>query len=160
MTFRIKNYSTRKLPAMNLKTLITLGFLAMLALLLAIGGYAYYTVHRLDLSSRNVLKDNFYSVQLGQQMLQALDQVEAAPNAPNAPAGLPRFRQSLTREAGNITEAGEKEVVDSLTQNQADFQRLLDAGATAEARAPKLALLRQQTYRMVALNTAALTRKN
>ena len=142
---------------MNLKTLITLGFLAMLALLLAIGGYAYYTLHRLDLSSRNVLKDNFYSVQLGQQMLQALDQVEAAPNAP---AGLPRFRQSLTREAGNITEPGEKEVVDSLTQNQADFQGLLDAGATTEARAPKLALLRQQTYRMVALNTAALTRKN
>ena len=45
---------------MNLKTLITIGFLAMLALLLAIGGYAYYTLHRLDLSSRNVLKDNFY----------------------------------------------------------------------------------------------------
>ena len=142
---------------MNLKTLITLGFLAMLGLLLAIGGYAYYTVHQLDLSSRNVLKDNFYSVQLGQQMLQSLDQVAAAPAAPN---GLPRFRESLTREAGNITETGEKEVVDSLTQNQADFQRLLDAGAPAEARAPKLTLLRQQTYRMVALNTAALTRKN
>ena len=62
MTFRIKNYSTRKLSAVNLKTLITLGFLAMLALLLAIGGYAYYSVNRLDHSSRNVLKDNFYSV--------------------------------------------------------------------------------------------------
>ena len=140
---------------MNLKTLITLGFLAMLALLLAIGGYAYYTVHRLDRSSRNVLQENFYSVELGQQMLHALDQMEAAPAA-----GLPRFRQSLTREAGNITEAGERELVDSLTQNQADFQRLLDAGVPAAERAPKLGLLRAQTYRMVGLNTAALTRKN
>ena len=142
---------------MNLKTLITLGFMAMLALLLAIGGYAYYTVHGLDRNSRNVLKDNFYSVELGQQMQHALDQMETDPNAAG---GLPRFRRSLTREAGNITEVGEKEVVDSLTQNQADFQRLLDAGVPAVARAPTLELLRQQTYRMVALNTAALTRKN
>ena len=157
MTFQIINIPPISIPAVNLKTLITLGFLAMLALLLAIGGYAYYSVDRLDGSSRNVLKDNFYSVELGQQMLQALDQTETLPNAA---AGLLRFRQNLTREAGNITEPGEKEVVDSLIQNQADFQGLLDAGATAEARAPKLQLLRQQTYRMVALNTNALTRKN
>ena len=142
---------------MKLKTLITLGFVAMLALLLAIGGYAFYTLNRLDRSSRNVLKENFYSVELGQQMQRALDQMETDPNAAT---GLPRFRQSLTREAGNITEKGEKELVDSLTQHQADFQRLLDAGAPPAARAPTLALLRQQTYRMVALNTAALTRKN
>ena len=140
---------------MNVKTLITLGFLAMLTLLLAMGGYAFYTVQGLERSSRNVLQENFYSVELGQQMLQALDQMESA-----AEVGLPRFRQSLTREAGNITEVGERELVDSLTQNQADFQRLLDAGAPAAARTPKLDLLRQQTYRMVALNTAALTRKN
>lgn len=142
---------------MNLKTLITLGFVAMLALLLGLGGYAYYTVQRLDRNSRNVLKDNFYSVELGQQMLRALDRMEIDPNSAG---GLARFRQSLTREAGNITEAGEREVVDSLTQNQADFQRLLDAGAPPAGRAPTLELLRQQTYRMVALNTAALTRKN
>ena len=142
---------------MKLKTLITLGFVAMLALLLAIGGYAFYTLNRLDRSSRNVLKENFYSVELGQQMQRALDQMETDPNAAT---GLPRFRQSLTREAGNITEKGEKELVDSLTQHQADFQRLLDAGAPPAARAPTLELLRRQTYRMVALNTAALTRKN
>ncbi len=142
---------------MNLKTKITLGFVAMLALLLSLGGYAFYTVQRLDRSSRNVLKDNFYSVELGQQMLRALDRMALDPGAAQ---GLPQFRRSLTREAGNITEAGERELVDSLTQSQADFQRLLDAGAPAAGRAPLLATLRGQTYRMVALNTAALTRKN
>jgi NtrC-family two-component system sensor histidine kinase KinB len=104
-----------------------------------------------------VLKDNFYSVELGQQMLRALDRME---DDPGAAQGLPQFRQSLTREAGNITEVGEREVVDSLTQSQADFQRLLDAGTPAAGRAPTLTLLRQQTYRMMGLNTAALTRKN
>jgi NtrC-family two-component system sensor histidine kinase KinB len=142
---------------MNLKTKITLGFVAMLALLLGLGGYAYYTVQRLDRSSRNVLKDNFYSVELGQQMLRALDRMETDPNAPQ---GQPQFRLSLTREAGNITEVGERELVDSLTQSQADFQRQLDAGASAASRAATIEVLRGQTYRMVALNTAALTRKN
>jgi NtrC-family two-component system sensor histidine kinase KinB len=142
---------------MTLKTKITLGFVAMLALLLSLGGYAYYTVQRLDRSSRNILKDNFYSVELGQQMLRALDRMEADPGAAQ---GLPQFRRSLTREAGNITEVGEREVVDSLTQSQADFQHLLDAGTLAAGRAPILEVLRRQTYRMVALNTAALTRKN
>ena len=142
---------------MNLKTLITLGFVAMLVLLLGLGGYAYYTVQRLDARSRDVLKENFYSVELGQQMQRALDQMETVPNASGA---LPHFRQSLVREAGNITEPGEKELVDSLIQNQADFQRLLDAGAAPAARAHTLELLRQQTYRMVGLNTAALYRKN
>ena len=142
---------------MNLKTKITLGFVAMLTLLLGLGGYAFYTVQRLDRSSRNVLKDNFYSVELGQQMLRALDRMETAPNVAQA---LPQFRQSLTREAGNITEVGERELVDSLTQSQADFQRLLDAGAPAAGRAATLEVLRGQTYRMVALNTQALTRKN
>ena len=63
---------------MNLKTLITLGFVAMLALLLGLGGYAYYTVQRLDYRSRSILADNFYSVQLGEGMLQALDQPDTA----------------------------------------------------------------------------------
>ncbi|WP_046246067.1 ATP-binding protein [Hymenobacter terrenus] len=142
---------------MNLKTKITLGFAAMLLLLLSIGGYAFYTMQRLESSLRNVLKDNLYSVALGQQMLQALDQMETEPNAPS---GLLRFRRSLTREAGNITEAGERELVDSLTQTQADFQHLLDAGQPAASRQPKLELLRRQTYRIMTINTAALTRKN
>ena len=37
---------------------------------------------------------------------------------------------------------------------------MFDAGAAGSQLAPKLELLRQQTYRMVTLNTAALTRKN
>lgn len=74
---------------MNLKTKITLGFAAMLLLLLGLGGYAFYTVQRLDRSSRNVLKDNFYSVELGQQMQRALDRMETDPGAPQ---GLPQFR--------------------------------------------------------------------
>ena len=143
---------------MSLKTKITLGFAAMLLLLLLLGGYAYYTVRQLEQASRHVLQDNFYSVELGQHMLQALDQAQADPAAPG---GLPVFRQNLTREAGNITEPGEQELVDSLMQGLAAYQRQLDAHAPlANGSLPPPAHLRRQTYRMVALNTAALTRKD
>jgi NtrC-family two-component system sensor histidine kinase KinB len=140
---------------MTLKTKITLGFVAMLGLLLSIGGYAFYTVRQLDISSRNILKANFYSIDLGQQMLRGLD---ALAQGPASPAGMRLFSQGLTREAGNITEPGEREVVDSLTQGLASYNQALsrDGQALPAAWQP----LRAQTLRMMALNTKALMRKN
>ncbi|OUJ72308.1 ATP-binding protein [Hymenobacter crusticola] len=165
---------------MNLKNKITLGFLAVLAMLIGVSAYALYSVKRLERSSSMVLQDNFYSVQLGQQMFAALDALApleqqrylggTAPPEYTASLqnGLQRFRQSLTREAGNITEVGERQVVDSLTRLFADYQLLLDPqSANAPTSAfylqqilPRHQLLRAQTARMVQLNMQALMRKN
>jgi len=134
---------------MNIKSKITVGFLALLGLLIILGSYAHYTVQQLDTRSSAVLQDNFYSVQLGQDMLVALDQAEAQPTSP---AGLPRFHQLLSREAGNITEPGERPVVDSLTHTLAQFQPTNDAAGFAR--------LRQLTHRMVQLNMQAVARKD
>jgi NtrC-family two-component system sensor histidine kinase KinB len=142
---------------MNLKTKITLGYVALLALLLALGGYAYYSVHRLEAASRNILQANFYSVELGQRMLRALDRIE---QAPADSGGLASFRRSLTREAGNITEAGERRVVDELTQTLASYQTRLDERAPADAQRAVIYQLRDQTQRMMSLNTQALVQKN
>lgn len=139
---------------MTLKTKITLGFVAMLGLLAAIGGYAHYTVGLMDRSSRLVLRANFHSVEYGQQMLRALEQMEDRPAA-----GLEAFQRTLTREAGNITEPGEQQLVDSLTQTLAEYQRLLTAGPVP-AQLTKIEQLRGQTHRMIELNVRALTAKN
>ncbi len=132
---------------MNLKTKITLAFVTMLLLLLGVSAFTLYSLNQLDRTARNVLQDNFYSVELGQQMLRALDRMTAAP-----PAGLPQFREALTREAGNITEPGERELVDSMTRQLARYEQAPGAAPATE--------LRQLTYRMIDLNTQALTRKN
>jgi NtrC-family two-component system sensor histidine kinase KinB len=134
---------------MSIKSSITIGLLAMLALLVGGGSYAYYTVQRLERSTRTILQDNFYSVQLGQGMLQALDQVDVAPTAP---AGIAQFGAQLAREAGNVTERGERPLVDSLTRELALYRQ--------QPSPVGLAQLRHQTHRMVALNMQALTRKN
>ncbi|GGF22723.1 HAMP domain-containing sensor histidine kinase [Hymenobacter cavernae] len=165
---------------MNLKTKITLGFLAVLALLIGVSAYALYSVKHLERSSSMVLQDNFYSVQLGQQMFAALDALArleqqrylggAAPAEYTASLqrGLQQFRQSLTREAGNITEAGEQQLVDSLTRTFADYQLLLDPQSKSAPTAsfyleqilPRHQMLRAQTARMIHVNMNALTRKN
>ena len=134
---------------MNLKTKITTGFLALLMLVLVLSGYAYYSVQRLETSSRNILKANFYSVELGQQMLQVLDHLQTQPADAD---GLGRFQRGLTSEAGNITEPGERELVDSLTAAFAGYRRLPTATGLSE--------LRACTHRMMRMNTAAMTRKN
>ena len=134
---------------MNIKSKITMGFLALLGLLIILGSYAHYTVQQLDGRSRAVLRDNFYSVQLGQDMLVALDQAEARPTPPN---GLTRFHYLLNQEAGNVTEPGEQPVVDSLARSLAQFSLANDAAG--------LARLRQLTHRMVQLNMQAVSRKD
>ena len=121
----------------------------MMGLLLGIAFYAFATLGRLDRANRAVLQDNFYSAQLGQGMLQALDGLAAQPTATLA---LGRFRQLLGREASNVTEPGERLLVDSLTQTLATYPGPQVAATQAQ--------LRQLTHRMVTLNMTALARKN
>ena len=121
----------------------------MLGLLLGIAFYASITLSRLDRANRAVLQDNFYSVQLGQEMLQALDGLTADPAA--APA-LGHLHSLLAREAANITEPGERRLVDSLTQVLSAYPG--PGAAASQAR------LRQLTHRVVGLNLTALARKN
>lgn len=140
---------------MNLKTKITLGFLAMLLLLLSIGGYAYYSLRQLDRASRGVLKANLYSVDLGQRMLRGLDQL--GQRTPTDTTGTAQFAAGLREEARNITEAGEQQLVDEL---QRQFQALVQQQAPAGTPlAGSVATLRGLTHQMMDMNTQALTHK-
>ncbi|GGG29174.1 HAMP domain-containing sensor histidine kinase [Hymenobacter glacieicola] len=145
---------------MNLKTKITLALLTMLLLLLGVSAFTLYSLNRLDRSARNVLQDNLYSVELGQQMLRALDRLQAQ-EAPLDTQAKHRFEQLLAREAGNVTEPGEQQVVDSLFSELTATERYLASDTTApQLWNAHMGQLRQLTYRMVNLNTQALTRKN
>jgi PAS domain S-box-containing protein len=149
---------------MNLKTKITLGFLAMLLLVLSIGGYAYYSLRQLDRSARAGLKANLYSVDLGLQMLRSLDQLARQPLTDTT--GTARFLAALREEDRNVTEPGEQLAVDELWKLTAQLQRrqqqalLAPAGAqSAAAGVEEPFKLGELTYRMMALNTDALNRK-
>ena len=137
---------------MSYRLKITLGFLAMLLLMIGIGGYSLYTVGQLSQAGRGALQANVYSIELGARMHRALEAMEQR-GATDAPARA-AFRQELTREAGNITEPGEREVVDTLTQTLARLDQRAQADSVAGL---TVRALRGQTQRMIALNTVALS---
>ncbi len=150
---------------MSFQAKITTGFLLMLALLLAIGGYALFIVNQLNRNARTTLQANVYSVELGQRMLRALDIIDHNTlDAPEAQTALTAFRRELTREAGNITEPGESALVDSLTQALARLDQYAHAGGQ-EGGGPDVAPaglldgLRGQTQRMMSLNVTGMSQK-
>jgi NtrC-family two-component system sensor histidine kinase KinB len=150
---------------MNLKTKITAGFLAMLLLVLSIGGYAYYSLRQLDRSSRDVLKANLYSVELGQRMLKSLDLLARQPLADTA--GTAAFVAALAAEARNVTEPGEQQVVNELQRltQQLRQRQQQTLGAVAAGQPSPLGITAEPyalgglTYQMMALNIDALNRK-
>ncbi|MBX0289598.1 PAS domain-containing protein [Hymenobacter sp. HSC-4F20] len=141
---------------MSLKLKIRLSILVMLTLLLGLGGYTLLTVQQLSVGTRSVQRANFRSVEYGEQMLRALEQLQ---DQPTAQAPLVQLRRALTREAANITEAGELELVDTLTQQVAEYQRLVDDRAPAPQQLVKLHQLRAETHRMMQLNAASFNQQ-
>ncbi|MBC6699432.1 sensor histidine kinase [Hymenobacter puniceus] len=142
---------------MSLKLKIRLSILALLALLLSVGGVAFYSLQQLEGGARGIQQANFRSVEYGAQMLQALAQLQ---EQPTAAAPLQQLRRALTREATNITEPGELELVDTLTQRLSDYQRLVDDHAPAATQQQTLRELRAGTHRMMALNATSFNRQN
>lgn len=150
---------------MSYRTIITLGFLTMLLLLVGIGGYALYTVDALGRSGSATLQANSYSLALGGRMLAALEDMDGLSPADSFSIRAKAvFRRALARQAGNVTEPGERELVEALTRSLA----LVDAyanGTLAVGEEPDAAyarilhMLRTQTQQLLALNTAALTRR-
>jgi len=142
---------------MNLKTKITLAFLTLLLLLLGVSGFMLYSLNRLDRTARNGLADNLYSISLGQQMLQALDRLPPNGSAPD-PQARQRFEKLLAREAGNVTEPGEQQVVDALFMEVGRLNQPPTAAVPLWRGAVER--LRRGTYALVELNTQALIRRN
>ncbi|OON67646.1 ATP-binding protein [Hymenobacter sp. CRA2] len=142
---------------MNIRTKISLGFAVVLALLLLLGGYATTALLRLDNTTRRIRQTNVYSVEVGQVLLSAIDQLETAPAAPG---GLPLLRQSLQRAANNVTEPGEQAVIDSLAEATDVYQQRVESGLDPAALAPYRSYLRGLAHRLVDLNVDALERKS
>ncbi|WP_207435758.1 HAMP domain-containing sensor histidine kinase [Sabulibacter ruber] len=163
---------------MKLKTKILLGYLVVLALLLGLGGFHLYTLHQLDRAAQNILKDNLYSVQLGQQMTRSLDnllvnqqqrvflQSDSELHGTSLRADLDQLEVSLQKESQNVTEPGEGELAASMRQNFGELKVQLESSAGATSNdyfvsvLPKYEVLREQISQMVSLNTDALLQKN
>ena len=133
---------------LGFRTKLVLGFVGLLAILIAVGVESITLLDRLGGSIDVILRENYVSVIASERMKEALERMDSG--ALFALAGeerhgralaarhRPRFEEALKTELGNITLPGEGERAERLRRLFATFvpvlDRVLASGSTLEER--------------------------
>lgn len=127
----------------KLKTKITLGVVFLFTLLLLVGGTGLYYLNKTITEQRNILKDNYKTIEYTRNMLQALDSIN----------GNNFFDINLSKQEKNITEPGEGEATASLREHFNVYQK----GPKSE----KIIIdIRNDINQIMQMNLAAIIAKN
>jgi two-component system, NtrC family, sensor histidine kinase KinB len=127
----------------KLKAKVTLGVVFLFTLLLLVGGTSFFYLNKTISNQRDILKDNYETIEYTKSMLQALDSTN----------GKSEFEKNLRNQEGNITEAGEKQITDSLRSHFNLYQRKPDSMELVAA-------IRNDIIRIMRINLAAIIEKN
>jgi NtrC-family two-component system sensor histidine kinase KinB len=133
---------------MSIKTKVTLGVLFLFVMILTIGGLGLYYMQRLSQESKNILTDNYETLQYTKEIIAQLDRVKT-----DSVDAMKTIERNLVSQEKNITEAGEGELTGNL---RSAFEKLKKSGNDdalfAEVR--KICLSIQQ------INMEAIQKKN
>jgi PAS domain S-box-containing protein len=133
--------------SVRLKTKLSLGLIFLFIVIVLFGVLGLFYINRLSDEGRQVLQNNHESLVYGNRMLEALEDIKTDKNA------LDIFRDNLKKQQGNITEVGEKEATDELTQN---FNEMLVDPTDSS----NYSDIRKSIYKILDLNELAILRKN
>ena len=132
---------------MNIKAKITFGVGMLFLLIVLLASVSGWYVNQLKRDTNNILVANYNTLQYGNNMLLALEDLERDPVAVN------RFRENLDKQQLNMTELGEQEAttlivehLSALMKNPKD-QRLTSA-------------IRRDVAELMRLNMEAIERKS
>jgi len=128
-----------------------IGFLFVLALICC--GLSIYFLNRLSADAGVILKDNYKSLQYGQQILTVID----ANNGPLNQAQLKLIDKNLSLQQKNVTEAGEGRLTDSLS---AVYEKIKMFNQNPVQQAALRVHARQLVYGIMQLNMNGISRKN
>lgn len=135
------------MPA-KLKTKIGLGGAFLFALMILVGAVSYFFLNHLASNSREIVQDNYETLDYSREMINALDSLDQ-----DSAISLARFDHQLGRQEQNITEPGEKEVTHVLRKQ---FNAFRNSGAPDSLQAS----IRNSITRIMQLNLQAIARKN
>jgi two-component system, NtrC family, sensor histidine kinase KinB len=133
----------------RLRSKLLLAQLPLALALVLVGFLARRSMARMDHYSQDILKDNYQSVLAAQHMRDAVD---ALYRQPAQAAEERRFAQQLAFQESNITEAGERELTQTLRQNWEQFLARHDL--------PSLEAVEHSTNDILAVNQDAMVRKS
>ncbi len=102
---------------MKVKTKLTLGVGLLFAMIALLTVLSANQINKLSNDAKNILADNYNTVDYCRQMLDALN------NDISNPEQQKKFWESLSKQTKTITEVGEKEITDSI---KADFEQIIN----------------------------------
>ncbi len=132
----------------KIKTKLSLGLGFLFAVIILIGSVGANYIYTIARESKEILKDNYESVQYVKRMMQDLD-------ASGADSSLffKSFEANLKLQEDNLTESGEREYTSRVRE---ELGRMKVKGITAEG----IAALKKNLYKITDLNMQAILRKN
>jgi nitrogen fixation/metabolism regulation signal transduction histidine kinase len=121
---------------LKIRTKVLLGILFVFVEFVIIGFLSMYYVSTLKYGSELMIKNNYRSVEYSENMIQSLDETNTAVNSlflnkhyqydKNLVAGsFDKFEKNLQLEEKNITELGEKELVQSIKEKYTRYKSLV-----------------------------------
>jgi PAS domain S-box-containing protein len=122
---------------MNLRNKLLLSFLIFIAALVALGMWSALSLRELGEVSQRIISNNYDSVVAAQDMKESLERMDSAAlflllgNRDRAMAQLKehraRFDAAFEKAAGNITEPGEREIVEAIRGDRDEYYRRFEA---------------------------------
>jgi PAS domain S-box-containing protein len=131
---------------MKIKTKISLGIAFLFLVTLFTGGLGVWYLRQLSLDSKNILRDNYETIDYAQKMLEVLE----TPNLQKYNLAL--FEKNLTAQENNITEQGEKAPTEKLRMEFDAFKK--------DGLVDHLPAMKQQIYQITNINMSAIVQKN
>jgi PAS domain S-box-containing protein len=157
--FHFSWYEKSHLSLMKIKTKLSLGLGFLFALILLLAGLGAYYTNRLAIETREVLKDNYETLDYAQNMLRATDAL-LLPDSLNYPQAIKAFETNLQYQHQNITEAGEKAATSGIEENFALLKKTLILGGDFPPKTYLITSIRQQLFWLIDINFQAITQKS
>lgn len=170
---------------MNLRTKFSLGLIFLFILIVLLGGLGIFYLNYVGIASKNLLKDNYRTIGYMNETLEALENIQLFQEAqfnqtradlqepifasPQFEANLKIIAENLRLQQANITEVGEAELTKSITDNFADYQRLIQKAQTDKSfnanfylttLAPTHSIMIAKIHDILNINMNAIGRKN
>lgn len=165
---------------MKLKTLILWGYILMGAVILVLSLFSIYFIESLNKASQTILKDNYLSIESANKMIDNLDIIDNSQVILSSDSYRDKtvfqneykesksiFEKSLSISEGNITETGEREVLQNLRKEyQSYISKIESADSSGSGNRYTMELLpsykkvKQLCYELLNLNEKAMLRKN
>lgn len=125
---------------MGLRTKLLASYLVFVAALVVLGGWSAWRLREMGDVSRRIISNNYDSVIAAQEMKESLERQDSAAvfallgARERAEAQMrehrARFDANFQKAANNITEPGEKEVIETIARDRDLYYRMFDAFLT------------------------------